>query len=211
MAITANHQAHRIITFIGGLRALDRENLFTTLDRCTAHKSYVRCAQPFDTTWRNRNFFALIPYDSKRDAILHLLWLVIDHILTALRELFLQNSFILTSYSRFVNQPLITTIHITASSPLSFTPLPHYSIRAMSSEKRICENWWHMRHTCRLDHCVIIPAAVLRLAALAANKPPPGTTATRCSENYCHSDKDDNRPVGPCLLLAHSGLLVLFA
>ena len=123
-----NYQAHRIITFIGGLRALDRENVSTALNRCTAYKSYVRCAQPFDTMWHDRNFFALISYDSKRDAILHLLWLVIDHILTASRESFLQNSFILASYPRFVNQPLTTTIHITVSSPLSFTPLPCYSI-----------------------------------------------------------------------------------
>ena len=206
-----NYQAHRIITFICSLRALDTETFFTTLDRCAPHKPHIRCAQPFDTTWHNRNFFALIPYDSKRDAILHLLWLVIDHILTASRELFLHNSFILTSYPRFVNQPLIITMYITASSPLSFTSLPYYSIRAMSSEKRICENWWHVRHTCRLNHCVVVPAAVLRVAALAADKPPPGTTATSCSENYCHSDKGDDRPVGPFLLLAHSRLLVLFA
>ena len=93
--------------------------------------------------WHDSNFFALIPYDSKRDTILHLLWLVIDHILTTLRELFLQNCFILASYPIFVNQPLTTTIHITVSSPLSFTPLPYYFIRATSSEKRICENWWH--------------------------------------------------------------------
>ena len=31
-----NHQAHRIITFIGGLRALDRENVSTALDRYVA-------------------------------------------------------------------------------------------------------------------------------------------------------------------------------
>ena len=114
-----NYQAHRIITFICSLRALDRENVSTALDRCAAHKPHIGCAQLFDTTWHDSNFFALIPYDSKRDTILHLLWLVIDHILTASRELFLQNSFILTSYPRFVNQPLTTTTHITASSPLS--------------------------------------------------------------------------------------------
>lgn len=112
------YQAHCIITFICSLRALDRENLFTALDRCIAYKSYVRCAQPFDTTWHNRNFFALIPYDSKRDAILHLLWLVIDHILTASRELFLQNCFILASYPKLVNQPLTISMHSIASSPL---------------------------------------------------------------------------------------------
>ena len=104
-----NYQAHRIITFICSLRALDIEIFFTALDRCAAHKPHVRCAQPFDTTWHNRNFFALIPYDSKRDAILHFLWLVIDHILTASRELFLQNCFILASYPRFVNQSLSPT------------------------------------------------------------------------------------------------------
>ena len=99
-----NYQAHRIITFICSLRALFyAENLFTTLDRCAAYKPHIRCAQPFDTTWHDSNFFALIPYDSKRDTILHLLWLVIDHILTTSRELFLQNSFILTSYPIFVN------------------------------------------------------------------------------------------------------------
>lgn len=130
-----NYQAHRIITFIGGLRALDRENVSTALNRCTAYKSYVRCAQPFDTTWHDRNFFALIPYDSKRDAILHFLWLVIDHILTTSRELFLQNSFILASYPKLVNQPLAISMHSIASSPLSFAPLPHYSTRVVCSDQ----------------------------------------------------------------------------
>ena len=136
------YQAHCIITFICSLRALFyAENLFTALDRCTAHKSYVRCAQPFDTTWHNRNFFALISYDSKRDAILHFLWLVIDHILIASRELFLQNSFILTSYPIFVNQPLITTIVYHSLIASILHSLPRYSY--LSGEKRICENWWH--------------------------------------------------------------------
>lgn len=112
------YQAHRIITFICSLRALDRENVSTALNRCTAYKSYVRCAQPFDTAWHDRNFLALIPYDGERDAILHLLWLVIDHILTASRELFLQNSFILASYPKLVNQPLAISMHSIASSPL---------------------------------------------------------------------------------------------
>ena len=114
-----NYQAHRIITFICSLRTLFyAENLFTALDRCAAYKSYIRCAQPFNTMWRNSNFFALIPYDSKRDAILHLLWLAIDHILTTSRELFLQNCFILASYPKLVNQPLTISMHSIASSPL---------------------------------------------------------------------------------------------
>ena len=128
------YQAHCIITFICSLRTLDRENISTALNRCTAYKSYVRWAQPFDTTWHNRNFFALIPYDGERDAILHFLWLVIDHILTALRELFLQNCFILASYPIFVNQPLAISMHSIVSSPLSFAPFPHYSIRVVCSD-----------------------------------------------------------------------------
>ena len=113
-----NYQAHRIITFIGGLRALDRENVSTALNRCTAHKPHIRCAQPFDTAWHDRNFFATLPYDGKRDTIFHLLWLTIDHILTTSRELFLQNSFILAGYPKLVNQPLAISMHSIASSPL---------------------------------------------------------------------------------------------